>query len=168
MALRVLEKYGSPVLRKKAQPIVDVTEEIVALAQDMLETMHAFSGIGLAGNQVGVPLRIITVVHPETREDLVVINPEIVAMSTERELGEEGCLSIPEVYGKVERALRVTVRGMDLRGKEVEIAAQGLLARIFQHEIDHLDGVLFVDRLHPAKRLLLSSKLKKIAREGTR
>ncbi|MEN3183999.1 MAG: peptide deformylase [Atribacterota bacterium] len=168
MALRVLEKYGSPVLRKKAQPIVDVTEEIVALAQDMLETMHAFSGIGLAGNQVGVPLRIITVVHPETREDLVVINPEIVAISTERELGEEGCLSIPEVYGKVERALRVTVRGMDLRGKEVEIAAQGLLARIFQHEIDHLDGVLFVDRLHPAKRLLLSSKLKKIAREGTR
>lgn len=168
MALRVLEKYGSPVLRKKAQPIVDVTEEIVALAQDMLETMHAFSGIGLAGNQVGVLLRIITVVHPETREDLVVINPEIVAISTERELGEEGCLSIPEVYGKVERALRVTVRGMDLRGKEVEIAAQGLLARIFQHEIDHLDGVLFVDRLHPAKRLLLSSKLKKIAREGTR
>lgn len=168
MALRVLEKYGSPVLRKKAQPIVDVTGEIVALAQDMLETMHAFSGIGLAGNQVGVPLRIITVVHPETREDLVVINPEIVAISTERELGEEGCLSIPEVYGKVERALRVTVRGMDLRGKEVEIAAQGLLARIFQHEIDHLDGVLFVDRLHPAKRLLLSSKLKKIAREGTR
>lgn len=168
MALRTLERYGSPVLREKAQPVVDITGEIVALAQDMLETMHAFSGIGLAGNQVGVPLRIITVLHPETKENLVVVNPEVVAMSAEKELGEEGCLSIPEVYGKVERALRVTVRGMDLQGKEVEIEAQGLLARIFQHEIDHLDGVLFVDRLHPAKRLLLSSKLKRIAREGTR
>lgn len=168
MALRTLEKYGSPVLREKARPVADITGEIVTLAQDMLETMHAFSGIGLAGNQVGVPLRIITVLHPETRENLVVVNPEVVAMSAEREVGEEGCLSIPEVYGKVERALRVTVRGVDLQGKEVEIEAQGLLARIFQHEIDHLDGVLFVDRLHPAKRLLLSSKLKKIAREGTR
>uniref|UniRef100_A0A7V3YGP7 Peptide deformylase n=1 Tax=Candidatus Caldatribacterium californiense TaxID=1454726 RepID=A0A7V3YGP7_9BACT len=166
MALRVLEKYGSPLLRKKAQPVTSIDGNIVALAQDMRETMHALSGIGLAGNQVGALLRIIVVLHPETRQDLVVLNPEIVAVSVEREIGEEGCLSIPEVYGKVERASRVLVRGVDLGGKDVEIEASGLLARIFQHEIDHLDGVLFVDRLHPAKRLLLSNKLKRIAREG--
>ncbi|MCS7241713.1 MAG: peptide deformylase [Candidatus Caldatribacterium sp.] len=167
MALRTLEKYGSPILREKAKPVTDITEEIVVLAQDMLETMHAFSGIGLAGNQVGVPLRIITVLHPETQEGVVVVNPEIVVMSAEKEVGEEGCLSIPEVYGKVERASQIVVRGWNLRGEEVEIKAQGLLARVFQHEIDHLNGILFVDRLHPAKRLLLSSKLRKIAREGT-
>lgn len=166
MALRTLEKYGSPVLREKAQPVTDITGDIIALAQDMLETMHAFSGIGLAGNQVGIPLRIITVLHPETKDNLVIVNPEIVVMGTEKELGEEGCLSIPEVYGKVERARFIVVRGVNLQGREVEIEAQGLLARIFQHEVDHLDGILFVDRLHPAKRLLLSSKLKKIAREG--
>ncbi|MBC7217596.1 MAG: peptide deformylase [Candidatus Caldatribacterium sp.] len=167
MSLRVIEKYGSSVLREKARPITDLTQEIVDLAQDMRETMHAFSGIGLAGNQVGVPLRIITVLHPETKEDLVIINPEITAVSSEKELGEEGCLSIPEVYGKVERALRVVVRGINLQGKEIRIEAEGLLARVFQHEIDHLDGILFVDRLHPAKRLLLSNKLKKIARGGS-
>lgn len=167
MALRTLEKYGSPLLRKKAEAILRIDEDIVALAQDMLETMHAFSGIGLAGNQVGVPLRIITVVHPETKDHLVLVNPEIVVESHERELGEEGCLSIPEVYGKVERALQVVVRAVDLKEREVTIEARGLLARILQHEIDHLNGILFVDRLHPAKRLLLSSKLKRIAREGT-
>lgn len=167
MPLRVLERYGSPVLREKAQPITRITQDIVVLAQDMQETMHAFSGIGLAGNQVGMPLRIITVLHPETREDLVILNPEIVAMSAERELGEEGCLSIPEVYGKVERALWVVVRGVDLEGREIKIEAEGLLARIFQHEIDHLDGILFIDRLHPARRLLLNGKLKKLARQGT-
>lgn len=166
MALRTLEKYGSPVLREKAQPIVSIDGDILTLAQDMRETMHALSGIGLAGNQVGALLRIITVFYPETQGDLVVINPEIVIASEEQEIGEEGCLSIPEVYGKVERALRVLVRGIDLRGKEIEIEAEGLLARVFQHEIDHLNGILFVDRLHPAKRLLLGSKLKRIAREG--
>ncbi len=167
MSLRVLERYGSPVLREKAQPVIHITQDIVVLAQDMQETMHAFSGIGLAGNQVGVPLRIITVFHPETREDLVILNPEIIAMSEEKELGEEGCLSIPEVYGKVERALWVVVQGVDLEGREIKIEAEGLLARIFQHEVDHLDGILFIDRLHPARRLLLNGKLKKLARQGT-
>ncbi len=166
MAVRKLEIYGSPVLRERAKPVAEINGSVVALAQDMRETMHAFSGVGLAGNQVGVLLRIITVLHPEKKEDLVVINPEIAFAGEEKEIGEEGCLSIPEIYGKVERARQILVRGMDLKGREVEILAEGLFARILQHEIDHLDGVLFVDRLHPAKRLLLSGKLKKLVRGG--
>jgi len=162
--VRKLEIYGSPVLREKAKPVMEIDGLVVTLAQDMRETMHAFSGIGLAGNQVGVLLRIVTVLHPEKKEDLVVINPEIVFAGEEREIGEEGCLSIPEIYGKVERARQVLVRGMDLKGREVEVLAEGLFARILQHEIDHLNGILFVDHLHPAKRLLLSGKLKKLVR----
>jgi len=150
MAVRPIEKYGSNVLRKKAEWIKEVDGEVLSILRDMKETMHAFSGVGLAGNQIGIPLRLITFIHPETKE--------------EKEIGEEGCLSIPEVYAKVERCQKVVVKGLDERGREVLLEAEGFLARILQHEIDHLDGILFVDHLSPSRRLLLGNKLKKIAR----
>jgi peptide deformylase len=164
MAVRPIEKYGSNVLRKKAEWIKEVDGEVLSILRDMKETMHAFSGVGLAGNQIGIPLRLITFIHPETKEDLALLNPEIVARGEEKEIGEEGCLSIPEVYAKVERCQKVVVKGLDERGREVLLEAEGFLARILQHEIDHLDGILFVDHLSPSRRLLLGNKLKKIAR----
>jgi len=163
VATRMIQKYGSEVLRKRAQEIEEINGTVLTLVKDMKETMHASSGVGLAGNQVGVLLRIITFVYPETQKDGVLLNPEIVYRSEERELGEEGCLSIPEIYAKVERSREVLVKGMNEEGEKVTMEAQGFLARILQHEIDHLDGILFVDRLSPSRRLLLGGKLKKAA-----
>ncbi|MGC8777411.1 MAG: peptide deformylase [Candidatus Caldatribacteriaceae bacterium] len=165
MAVRTIEKYGSDVLRKRAERIEHIDGKVLSIVQDMKETMHAFSGVGLAGNQIGILLRVVTLVHPETKEDLALVNPEIVSQSEEKEVGEEGCLSIPEVYAKVERTQRVVVRGFNEKGQEVVLEAEGFLARILQHEIDHLDGILFVDRLSPSRRLLLGNKLKKISRD---
>ncbi|MEN3185837.1 MAG: peptide deformylase [Atribacterota bacterium] len=162
--IRTIERYGSEILRQKAQRVDHVDGAIRAILQDMKETMHAFSGVGLAGNQVRVPLRLITFIHPDTKEDLVLVNPELLWQSEEREVGEEGCLSVPEIYAKVERSRKITVRGLDEQGKEMVFEAEGFLARVLQHEIDHLDGVLFVDHLSPSRRLLLGNKLKKIAR----
>lgn len=162
--IRTIERYGSEILRMKAQQVSHVNGEIRAILRDMKETMHTFSGVGLAGNQIGVLLRLVTFVHPDTKEDLALINPEIVWQSEEKEVGEEGCLSVPEVYAKIERSRKVRVRGLNEKGEEMIFDADGFLARILQHEIDHLDGILFVDHLSPSRRLLLGNKLKKIAR----
>ena len=163
MAIREIKTYGSPVLRAKAQPIENVNQEVWNLAQDMKETMRLAKGVGLAANQVGVLWRIITFTNPEEQKDQVLINPQIVHLSEEREKDEEGCLSFPDIYDQVERAKKVVVKGRDLEGKEITIEGEGLLARILQHEIDHLDGILFVDRLSPARRLLIRNKLKRIS-----
>ncbi|MDI3525496.1 MAG: peptide deformylase [Candidatus Atribacteria bacterium] len=162
--VRKIVLYGNPLLREKAQPVTSIDGRIVSILQDMEETMLASSGIGLAGNQIGVLLRLVTLVHPEQQKVLHLINPEIVEKSGDGELQEEGCLSLPGLYAKVERAEKTFVKALDINGKEIQIAAEGLLARILQHEIDHLNGTLFIDRLAPARRLLINGKLKQIAR----
>lgn len=139
LAIRI---YGDPVLRQKAIPIEKIDRRVKRLAKYMEEAMDKANGIGLAGPQVGVSERIIIV---KVKSPIVLINPIIVYMEGE-ELGEEGCLSIPNVVGDVSRATKVVVRGLDLNGKEIEVEANDLSARAFQHEIDHLDGILFIDR----------------------
>lgn len=155
MAIRQIRKYPDPVLKKAATSIPEISEEICTLADDMLETMRAAHGIGLAANQVGIPLRIITLEGGLGNENppLVLINPEIVERDSE-EVAEEGCLSLPGFYETFKRARQVKVRALTLDGKELVIECGGLLARACQHEIDHLDGVLLVDHLSPIKKQL--------------
>jgi peptide deformylase len=163
MARREILKLGHPSLLKRSEPIDEIDDEIRTLARDMVETMHAAPGIGLSAPQLDVAKRLITVDLSvgEDRESLfVLINPEIV--SAEGELvREEGCLSVPEIYEKVSRPWRVVVRGSDLKGEELEIEASELLARAFCHEIDHLDGRLFIDRLSPLKRNLIKKRFRR-------
>jgi peptide deformylase len=163
MAVRDILIIGDPVLTTLSDPVDAVTEDIVRLAQDMVETMHAAPGIGLAAPQVGVSKRVI-VVDLSVGEDPaalhVVVNPEIVAKDGEA-VCEEGCLSVPDVREKVVRPYHVIVRGLDLEGRPVEIEGEDLLARAFCHEIDHLDGILFVDKLSSLKRKLIKKKFKK-------
>jgi peptide deformylase len=159
--------YDHPVLRQKAQPVEEITPELLRLAQDMLETMYAAPGIGLAAPQVGVSLRLIVVGVGEehgTKAPLVLFNPAIEAVSEETEAMEEGCLSLPELRETVVRPAQVQVRYLDPKGRERRLTAQGLLARVLQHELDHLEGIYFVDRLSPLKRALLRRRLERIAR----
>lgn len=154
---------GDPVLRRKAAPVADITDDMRRLIRDMFDTMYAEEGVGLAAPQVGVSDRIIVIdPHLEGEESFALINPEIIEASRESEKGEEGCLSIPGLRDLVERSTSVRVRGLTPDGELREVAAEGLLARILQHEVDHLDGVLFLDRLSPLKRKLLLAKWQKI------
>ena len=149
MSLLEIHVLGSPVLRTETTPVAGVTDDLRRLVDDMFETMHAAQGIGLAAPQVGRLERVAVV---QVDEDmLVLVNPEIVT-PIGKERAEEGCLSIPDIYGDVERAARVTVRALDLEGKPFEREASGLLARALQHEIDHLHGKLFIDYLSFLKR----------------
>lgn len=164
---REIVKYPHPVLAQKADRIEEITPEIRALAQDMAETMYASQGIGLAANQVGEPVRLITVdiSGPEKREELfTLVNPEIVSAQGETET-EEGCLSVRDYRANVVRAESVRVKGHDLSGNEVCIEADGLLAVCLQHEIDHLEGTLFIDRISRLKRAFYDKKVKKWARK---
>jgi peptide deformylase len=154
MSVLEIRKFPEPVLRKKAVPVEEINGAIKTLIDDMVDTMYAASGIGLAAPQIGESLRLIVSdvsVNEERRPLIVLINPEIV-YSEGKVSSEEGCLSIPGYVSTIERASIVHVKGFDREGKEVEIEATGLLARALQHEIDHLDGILFVDRLSPIKR----------------
>jgi peptide deformylase len=163
MAIRPIRHYPDPVLKRRTEPVERITPEIVELCRDMAETMYAAPGVGLAANQVGVPLRVFTADchgEGEPRQLVTMINPEIVDVRGEvRE--EEGCLSVPEYSAPVVRYAEVTVRGLGLDGKEQVITGRDLLARCFQHEIDHLNGLLFVDRLGPVKRDLFRRRYKK-------
>lgn len=155
--------YGNPVLRKRAKPVAEITEAERQLADQMLETLYATgNGIGLAATQVGVLKRLIVVDigedDDETYEPLVLFNPEILSVEGEV-VAEEGCLSIPDVTAEVRRPEKVVVEGMDIQGEPVHIEADGLLARVLQHEIDHLNGVLFIDRISGLKRQLLKEEL---------
>ena len=167
MALLEIKNCLDPVLRKLCLPIENIDEELVTLAENMVETTLAAPGVGLAANQIGLPWRLFVVnIGVETDKDnlVTVINPEITAMEGS-ELGEEGCLSIPDVISEVNRASQVEIKGYDLDGNEVRYEAQGYLARAFQHEMDHLNGVLFWDNLGKVKRDILKRKFKKKIKE---
>src|SRR5829696_6561813 len=158
MSLLDIRVLGDPILRQDTTPVVEVTDELRRLMDDMFETMYAAKGIGLAAPQVGRMERIAVIDVDDN--PFVVVNPEIVhAEGTIK--GEEGCLSIPEVYGDVERSARVLVRALDRRGQTFEIDAAELLSRCLQHEIDHLHGKLFLDYLGPFKRRSALSKWQK-------
>jgi peptide deformylase len=165
MAVLPIRIYGDSVLRTRAKEITRVDEKIRKLASEMFNTLKEAGGIGLAANQVGQELRIFIVNRSLFQlEDspLVVVNPEIVDSHGEQ-IEEEGCLSVPGTYADVSRPLKLTVRGIDLDEKEIVIEAKGILTRVLAHEIDHLNGVLFVDHLSSLKRRLLSKKLKKLS-----
>ncbi len=152
MALREIVTVPEPVLRRKARKVTDFGNELQTLIDDMVETMRAAPGVGLAAPQVNVPLRVIVVEFGDEEDEDVppklytLVNPEIVRHSGEMVVGTEGCLSIPGLIGDVDRMKSVTVKGFNRRGQPVRVKAEGWLARIFQHEIDHLDGILFTDR----------------------
>lgn len=171
MAVREINKYPDPVLRKKTAPVEVIDEGTQRLIDDMVETMHAASGVGLAANQVGVSLRL-AVIDIGGREEgkpkqplLVLINPEITAQEGSV-VADEGCLSIPDYTESVKRSARVKVRAKDRKGTPFEIEAEGLLAKALQHEIDHLDGLLFVDRLSGLKKNIFRRKWKKVLAES--
>ena len=159
MAILEIKEYGEPILRGKALPVKEITPEILDLIKDMAETMYADSGVGLAAPQVGVSKRII-IIDGEEDGLIVLINPMIVKSEGEL-VAEEGCLSIPDIYSQVKRSLKVTVKALDENGDLIEITKEGLTARALQHEIDHLDGILFVDRIGRMERQILLNKLKK-------
>jgi peptide deformylase len=166
MARRPIIKWGHPTLHAPSAPVTDIDGQIATLVDDMIETMYAAPGIGLAAPQIDVPLRVIVIdlsVGEDPSQVIKLVNPEIVEQDGEQR-EEEGCLSVPRYYGTPVRPARVTVRGLDLDGNQRVYAATELLARAFCHEIDHIDGMLFVDRLSPLKRDLLKRKLRKRAR----
>jgi peptide deformylase len=166
VALRPIVKWGDPVLHAPARPVTEIDAGTASLFDDMVETMYAAPGIGLAAPQIGVPLRVIVIdlsVGEEPGRLIKLLNPEIVEKEGEQR-EEEGCLSIPNVAGTPVRPARVTVKGLDPEGRERVYTATELLARAFCHEIDHIDGLLFVDRLTPLKRDLLKRKLRKKAK----
>ena len=152
MAVREIVTNPASVLRQKARKVSNFGTDLQRLIDDMVETMRSAPGVGLAAPQVDTPMRVIVVEFGDEEDEEVpaklysLVNPEIIRASTETDLGTEGCLSIPGYVGDVERPIAVTVKGLNRRGKPVRIKAKGWLARIFQHEIDHLNGVLFIDR----------------------
>ena len=162
MPVLPLRIYGDPVLRAKAKPLLEVTDATKPFVLDMFDTMMAEDGVGLAAPQVGASQRLLVLAVPVKRHkriDMTLINPEIVRAEG-WEVGEEGCLSVPGVYDEVKRASSIDVKALDESGRPVEFAADGFLARAIQHEIDHLNGVLFVDRLGMLQRRLHRGELK--------
>ncbi len=167
MALLEIKNCLDPVLRKLCLPIENIDGELVTLAENMVETTLAAPGVGLAANQIGLPWRLFVVnigVETEKENLVTVINPEITAMEGS-EVGEEGCLSIPDVIAEVNRASQIEIKGYDLNGNEIRYEAQGYLARAFQHEMDHLNGILFWDNIGKMKRDILKRKFKKKIKE---
>ena len=163
MSLRDIHLLGSPVLRERAKEVASVTDDVRAFVTDLFDTMRASKGVGLAANQVGVATRVC-VVETDAEHSFALINPVIVEREGE-DKDEEGCLSIPDIYGDVTRPARVVVEALDERGKLRRVEGTGLLGRAMQHEIDHLDGILFLDRIGPIKRRFLLRKWEK-SREG--
>jgi peptide deformylase len=184
MILSILQ-YGDPILRAKGKQIEKIDDHIRELAASMIETMHAGNGIGLAAQQVGEALQLTVLdisqiedrpstlrlngkdVDPTESMPLVLINPEI-ELGGETEIGTEGCLSFPEINGQIERAESTMARAQNLEGDKIEIVATGLLARAIQHEVDHLNGILFIDRMNSAAKAALSSRLKRLQKQTKR
>ena len=181
-----IRKYGDPLLRAKGKRIEAVDDEIRALAEDMLETMHAANGIGLAAQQVGhaLQLTVLDVTQVEDRPSTMTLNGESVAdlatamplvlinptlrLSEETDLGSEGCLSFPEITADIERASSLKMEAETLEGDKLRIEASGLLARALQHEVDHLNGILFIDRMSSAAKVSHGSRLKRLQKETAR
>ncbi|CAN5226341.1 peptide deformylase [soil metagenome] len=169
MALREIELLGSHVLRTPGEEIVQVDDEVRTLIDDMFETMRTAEGIGLAAPQVGVSRRVLVVdLHDEETPPLALVNPRVVESSRQRERAEEGCLSVPGVVAVVERPSSVTVEALDRDGAPVRIEAEDLLARCLLHEVDHLDGVLFLDRVGALKRDMLVRKWRKLQKAAAK
>jgi peptide deformylase len=184
MRLEIVQ-YGDPVLRAKGKRIEKIDDRVRELAQNMIETMHLASGVGLAAQQVGEPIQLTVLdvslvedrptsvklngsqIDPKSAMPLVLINPEI-ELGTETEIGTEGCLSFPEITGEIARARSIIVRGQDLGGNPIVIETTGFLARAIQHEVDHLNGILFIDRMSSAAKMSLSSRLKRLQKETQR
>ncbi|KJF66688.1 peptide deformylase [Rhizobium nepotum] len=167
MTIKPLIILPDPVLRQQSRPIEQVDAEVLRLADDMLETMYDAPGIGLAAIQVGVPRRMLVIDvsrDDEEKKPVVFINPEILKVSDDVSAYEEGCLSIPDYYAEVERPASLTMRYVDRDGKQQTIDADGLLATCLQHEIDHLNGILFIDRISRLKREMVIKKFTKAAR----
>lgn len=168
MSLRKLHLLGSPVLRQRADPVPGVDDAVRQLIDDLFETMYAARGVGLAANQIGIAHRVAVVdTGGDTPDPLVLVNPTIVERGDEMETAEEGCLSIPDIFGDVERHVAIVVLATDRMGAPFRLAASGYQARAIQHEIDHLDGVLFLDHLSAVKRGLLLSKWKRLRKGET-
>ena len=181
----LIRKYGDPALRAKGKPVAEVDGRIRELAENMLETMRAANGIGLAAQQVGEALQLTVLdisavedrpstmawngreVNPKDHMPLIILNPRI-ETGPEKEVASEGCLSFPEISADIERAGWTKIEAQTLDGERVEIEATGLLARALQHEIDHLNGILFIDRMNSAAKASLSSKLKRLQKETQR
>jgi peptide deformylase len=166
--IREIVKYPDPILQQPTEPVTEFNDELRALVDDMFESMYAAHGIGLAAPQIGVAKRLTVIdlsFQKNPEEKIVLINPEI--LHKEGKLNEEeGCLSLPEIREKVSRAAKVRVRAQDANGKWFELDADELLARAFQHEIDHLDGILFIFRVSALKRDLLLRKIRKMQKNG--
>lgn len=170
MSVLEIKKFGCPTLKEKASEVQSVDDDVLTLIDQMFATMYAAEGIGLAAPQVGVSQRVLVLdVRPSdpSRTSMVLINPKIVEATGEI-VGEEGCLSIPSVAGDVKRASDIRVEAIDREGSPVTINASGIEARALQHEIDHLDGVLVIERFSTIRRNLLRSQLRKIRKEGSR
>ena len=168
MILKIV-KYPEPVLQQPGEPVTEFNEELHKLVADMFETMYASQGIGLAAPQVAVSKRVTVIdlsMGKDAAQKLVLVNPEIVFQEG-RQYEEEGCLSFPEIREKVARAFKVTVRAQDANGKWFEMDGEELLSRAFQHEIDHLDGMLFIFRMSGLKRDMVQRRIRKMQREGT-
>jgi len=184
MRLSILQ-YGDPILRAKGKRIEQVDERIRELAQNMIETMHAANGVGLAAQQIGeaIQLTVLDVsqvedrptemklngetTDPRTAMPLVLLNPQI-ELGNQTDIGTEGCLSFPEITGEIDRAKSIRVRAQNLEAEPLEIETSGFLARAIQHEVDHLNGVLFIDRMSSGAKASLSSKLKQLQKETQR
>jgi peptide deformylase len=167
MLLPIL-KYGAPELKSVSEPVDFFNGELEKIAKNMIETMYSAPGIGLAAPQVGLSIRFATIdlsVGEDQNQLITICNPEIIAVDGEQK-SEEGCLSIPDFSDTILRPRKMVVRGQDIHGEEVHLEAEGLLARCFSHEIDHLNGVLFIDHLSPLKRNLIRNKIKKLAKAG--
>ena len=184
MRLSILQ-YGDPILRAKGKRIENIDARLRELSQNMIETMHMANGVGLAAQQVGEPIQLTVldvsqvedrptemklngkVVDAKTVMPLVLVNPQL-ELGNETETGTEGCLSFPEITGEIDRAKSITVRAQNLQGEPIEIQTTGFLARAIQHEVDHLNGILFIDRMSSAAKTSLSSKLKRLQKETQR
>ena len=184
MRLSILQ-YGAPILRAKGKHVEKIDQRIRELAQNMIETMHAANGVGLAAPQIGESLQLTVLdvsqvedrpstmkvngkdLDPQGAMPLILINPQI-DLGGETEMGTEGCLSFPEITGEIERAKSMTVRAQNLDGEPIELETTGFLARAIQHEVDHLNGILFIDRMSTAAKTSLSSKLKRLQKETQR
>ena len=167
MILPIL-KYGSPELRTVSKPVDAFDAQLEKISRNMIETMYSSPGIGLAANQIGINIRLATIdlsVGEDPSQLIIICNPEIVSSEGEQK-NDEGCLSVPDFSDIVVRPQKLTIRGVNLKGEEVRHEAEGLLARCFCHEIDHLNGILFVDRLSPLKRTLIRNRIKKLAKAG--